>query len=162
MQHDSGEWRAARNQFLNDLIGDADAVAFLLDVFDAVEFFDDIIDEETDSPEHKAQAVRVLFSTLIDIPNNPFFVRFRNQITPVMLAAINAWLDSVSYEGRGDDESLARAYMLRTMGVDLIPLVVCLVHGRHKMRETSLRVRDFFHAHETLADYLAEHNSKGE
>lgn len=162
MEHDSGEWRAARNRFLNDLIGDADAVAFLLDVFDAAEFFDDIIDEETDKLEHKTQAVRVLFSTLIDVPNNPFFVRFRNQITPVMLVGINAWLDSVTYEQRGGDEPLARAYMLRALYMDLVPLVVCLVHGRHRMRETSVRVRDFFHAHETLADYLAEHNSKGE
>jgi hypothetical protein len=159
MEHDSPQWRARRDELLETWVPDASAREFLGIVFEVAEFYDDVIDQ--DKPLDERHAIRALFASMIHMPNNEFFARHRVHITPVMLSAINAWLDSVAYERRGDDEDLARAYMLRRHHLELVQLVVFLLEGRARMREVSLQIRDFFLGHETLPAYAAGINKRG-
>ena len=159
MKHDSHEWREKRDVLLESWVPDTQAREFLLIVFDAAEFYDDVIDK--DKPLSEDHAARVLFSTMVHLPNNGFFLQHRAQLTPLMLSAINAWLDSVTYERRGDDEDLARAYMLRRHHLELVQMVVFLLEGRDQMRRVSMQIRDFFLGHETLPAYAAGIKKRG-
>lgn len=149
-EFDTEDWRTERNRMLMQWIGDADAVRFLLDYFDACELFDDLIDK--DKPIEDEHAVRVLFNLLTELPLNPFFDRFKENLIPMIVTGINAWLDANDLES-GNDNQKAFAYVLRDIYCELIAFVIYLTRGRDYMREHSMEIRLFFTHHETLEQY---------
>lgn len=150
MEHDTPEWQRARDKRLHEWVGDPVAVEALIDISDACELFDDLIDR--DKPIDDDHVVRVLFNLLTELPLNPFWERNKTVLIPVLIAGINAWLDANDLE-RGTDNEKAMAYMLRIWYVEIVTLVIYLTRGRDYMRAVSLDVRRFFCAHETLEQY---------
>jgi hypothetical protein len=149
-EFDTFEWQQLRDQKLREWIPDAYALAFILDFADACELFDDLIDR--DKPVEDAHVIRVLFSLLTEMPLNPFFDRFKQQLIPIMITGINAWLDANALE-RGTKNDQVFAYVLRDWYMEFISYVIYLVRGRDYMREVSMDVRRFFTHHETLEAY---------
>lgn len=126
---------------LRGWIQDDDAVRWVLDMFDAVEFFDDLVDG--DNPPAEGRIVRVLWEVLVDMPANPFFHRHTTTLIPVVHAAINAWLDANDLERSGDSHSLHLSYVLRGLIMLVIPTVIELARGRDAMRACSADVVAF-------------------
>lgn len=135
---------------LREWVGDRDAIEFLLSVFSAAEFFDDVIDGDVELD--KKTAVHVLFDLLVDLPLNPFFERHKLQLIPIVIVGINAWLDANVLE-QGSDNDKALAYVLRDLYMELLSLVVYLTRGQAYLREHSVEMRKFFTQHESLEEY---------
>ena len=147
---DSDEWCELRDAKLAEWVGDPYAIAFLHALFDAAEFFDDVIDE--DVPLSKAHAIRVLSELLLRLPVNPFFDHYKSQLIPIMTVGLNAWLDANELE-RGSDNDKALAYVLRDWYMELLAYVVHLIRGPEYLRTVSVEMRHFFTRHESLDEY---------
>lgn len=150
MKHDSQEWRELRNQHLNTWIGDPHAVAFLLDIFNVGEVWDDLIDQDKSiAPDDINKA---FYTALITLPNNPFYRAYQAQLSGVMVSGIHAWLDANKLE-QGAHNDRVLAYVLRDWYMELITLVAQLLHGFEYVRTVSVEIRHFF-THETLDQYI--------
>lgn len=104
MTFDSPEWRAKRDELLNEwMLGNKDVVEFLLTVFQAAELWDDIIDG--DHQKAKEAVSTTMLALLIDLPANKFFYENLNTLRTGMLLGINAWKDSVMLEQRSDRDA---------------------------------------------------------
>lgn len=152
MKHDSTEWRTLRNQKLSQWIGDPNAVAFLLDVFNVGEVWDDLIDK--DKPVEDADIHKAFYTALITLPCNPFYRMYQAQLSGVMVSGIHAWIDANALE-KGTQNDKAYAYVLRVWYMELITLVAQLLHGFDYVRTVSVDIRHFF-THETLEQYIGE------
>src|SRR5690554_4054387 len=123
MKHDSSDWRVLRNQRLAQWIGDPNAVAFLLDIFNIGEVWDDLIDQ--DKPVSPDDINKAFYTALITLPNNPFYRAYMPQLSGIMVSGIHAWLDANKLE-KGDANDKAYAYVLRVWYMELITLVAQL------------------------------------
>ena len=112
--------------------------------------FDDLIDK--DKPIEDAHVTRVLFSLFTELPLNPFFDRYKQQLIPILVTGINAWLDANKLE-QGTENDKVFAYVLRDWYMEFVSYVIYLLRGRDYMREVSMDVRNFFTHHETLEAY---------
>jgi hypothetical protein len=152
MTFDSPKWREQRNKLLDEwMLGNTDAIDFLLIVFNAAELWDDIQDNEFSKVREAAGDT--LLTLLIDLPANKFFHENLNTLRTGMLLGVNAWKDSVILEKRSDSWSQTWAYALRDLYMELVPLCAMLVGGYVHMRSISLQAREFFQA-ETLEEYI--------
>jgi hypothetical protein len=152
-EFDSGDWRAMRNEKLNEWIVDRHAIEFILQFFDFCEVIDDLWDQ--DKEVTKADLTRILFVALTGLPLNPFLVNYRSEIVPILVTGINAWLDANELE-KGSDNDKVFSYVLRDWYAELIAFVIYLTRGQDYMREVSMDVRRFFTHHETLEEYKAD------
>lgn len=152
---DAEQWRVLRDaKLLEWMLGDKDAVRFLVAVSTVAECWDDLIDEAvvTEQRIHRA-----FTDALIGLNFNPFFVRHRDMLLPAMIMSINGWLDANDMQRSSDRTQRACAFVLRNLGIELIPLAAMLVGGWEHMRDVSQPVREFF-AHETFEQWEAEHD----
>lgn len=152
MKHDSQAWRTLRNQKLGQWIGDQNAVAFLLDVFNVGEVWDDLIDK--DKPVEDADIHKAFYTALITLPANPFYRAYQAQLSGVMVSGIHAWIDANALE-KGSKNDQAYAYVLRVWYMELLTLVATLLYGFDYAQSISIEMRQFF-THETLDQYIGE------
>lgn len=150
LEFDTYEWQQMRNAKLREWVADPYATQFILSFADACELFDDLIDK--DKPIKDEHVVRVLFSLVTEMPLNPFFDRYKQQLIPILVTGINAWLDANDLE-RGSQNDRVFAYVLRDWYMEFVSFVIYLTRGRDYMRSVSLQVRHFFTHHETLEAY---------
>lgn len=147
---DSPEWREARDlQLLRWLQGNKDALNFLLTLFNIAEVWDDIIDGDTPDSSEVHQA---FMDAMFGLNSNPFYVKHVGHLQPLMLAGINAWLDSTELEKETDTWSQTWAYALRDWYMELVAACAYIVGGFDHMRRISLEARRFFQA-ETLEEF---------
>ena len=142
MEHDGDEWRAIRNRLLAEWVQDADAIRWLLDLWDAYEVVDDLIDR--DKPVGEDRIFRMLWEFAIDCPSNPFFLRNVQTLIPILHMGVNHWIDSVHLEREGSDKSLHLSFVLRDAYMSILQAVIELTRGRAVMRAISLDVFNFF------------------
>ena len=147
----SAEWCKERDEKLLQWIKNPHAVSFVLDIGDAAELWDDLIDQ--DKPIQPKDVNRVFTRLVTVLPLNPFFDAYKLQLIPLLVAGINAWHDANALE-KGSDNDKAMAYVLRDWYVELTMFVVYLTQGHEAMRELSLDIRRFFSHHESLQDYM--------
>ncbi|MFG6524496.1 hypothetical protein [Sulfitobacter sp. M23508] len=147
---DTPEWRDKRDGKLREWVGNDQAVGFLLQFFDLCEVIDDLWDG--DKEVTKADLTRILFAVMTELPLNPFFANYRNELAAVMITGINAWLDANELE-QGSENDKVFSYVLRDWYAELIAFVIYLTRGRDYMRAVSMEVRQFFTHHETLEQY---------
>lgn len=148
---DTAGWRDRRDAKLMEWVGDAYAIEFLLHISRAAEFFDDLIDR--DKPYTDGDAITVLFNLTVDLPQNPFFDRFKSDLVPIMSTALNAWVDSIHMERSGEDTGRNIAYVLRFWCIELVMAVVGILRGREYLQSVSMDIRKFFTFYETLEEY---------
>lgn len=152
-EFDSNSWRAIRDQKMREWIQDEWAIRFVLDYSDAVELWDDLIDQ--DKEIDKQQVMRVFTNLLTILPLNPFFNHHKNTFIPLIQVSINAWFDSIDLE-KGSSNDKAMAYVLRDYMHEAFIYTIFLTRGYDYMRSVSLEVRRFFTDHESLDEYRSK------
>lgn len=151
MKFDSTEWRKERDALLLAwMAGDHNARAFILQMGEVAEVWDDLVDGD-DVPVERLH--NAFLTALFDISGNPFFSENATYLRPLMMAGVNAWLDSVVLEKRDTGWAQTWAYALRDYYMELIPACAFLVGGFEHMRLVSLEAREFLQA-ETLEQFL--------
>lgn len=148
---DTQEWRVLRDQKLNEWVGDADAVDFIVSFAAVCEVWDDLIDK--DKPIEDDDIHNAFWILLTELPLNPFFDRFKTNLIPLLISGINAWMDANELEGNGSGNDHVFSYVLRDWYMEFVSFVIYLTRGREYMREVSMDVRYFFTHHETLEEY---------
>lgn len=100
------------------------AVDWLLAVWDAIQVLDDVADKDEIAREELDSAI---FSLLVGMPSNPFFVAHSTQLLPALAQMVLKWKasDDAEREGKAD----AKSYMWRAGFYDVVLLVVLLCHG---------------------------------
>jgi len=111
--------------YRNDLALSDDATTYLLDVWDLIQFFDDVYDG--DKPVDIYDAVMTAF---IRLPTSPFHARYEAQLTPMLHGAILKWIaaNRAEAEGRAD----ARSFMWRAAYYDLVLFAFTVCHGHEE------------------------------
>lgn len=112
---------------------------WLLEVWGAIQFFDDVADGDEVS---RKDLNSVLWSVFVSMHSNPFFDENRGAIIPVLAVQILKWQasDKAEREGRAD----ARSYVWRAGYYDLVLAVVAIVHGPAKATEISESVMGMY------------------
>lgn len=132
---------------LDDLRLPPDAIAWLLELWNLIQVFDDVADGD-DVP--RANLDRAIWSTLSAMPSNAFYQRWQSWLIPALSQAVLKWMASDLAERRGLADE--RSYMWRAGYYDVVCLVVSLVHGPSS--EMAYRALSMYG--EACAEYLKE------
>ena len=143
------------DKFLSEWVEDVHAISFIHQVLRLCSIVDHIHDEEGEE-FRKPELVELLHLALVEIPTNPFFIRFRLHFTPLLLAGIEQWRGSNSIEGT------EWAYVLRRGIVEIIPMTIYLLHGRLSMEVATDLMRKNEMGIETFAEYRESCNGVDE
>lgn len=136
-------WLQTRDELRRKwLLGDDEAIAFLVMLMQTVEAWDDIVDR--DHAHDPAQVNEAFLCALYGLPANPFFQRHHMQILPLIMVAINAWHDANLLAKRSDEKLKNIAFHLRNMGIEFYILCAFLIGGYEHMRAVSPEIREFF------------------
>ena len=156
MEHDSPTWRQARDALLEEWIPDAEARRWLLAFGEVCEVFDDLVDRDKPVPDERIYAT--MFRVLVEMPLNPFFDQWRENLLPVVILGINAWIDANRYEQREPmkENEMVMAYSLRNWYAEIVHLIIYLTRGRDVMLNLSPEIRGFFSAPEDYPSYRAK------
>lgn len=147
-------WIDLRNTLRIDAAnGDMQAFAYLENVMNAAELWDDLIDR--DKPISYEAINLTLFSLMVGLPGNEFFVAHRGYLIPVMITAINAWMDATELERSPVRRLRQSAWWLKQMGVEIYGAVAYLTGGFNHMRSISRRARVIL-LHEDFEDFEKE------
>ena len=125
------------------------ACAWLLDLWDAIQVFDDVVDGD---PVASADMRRVIWACLVQMPSNPFFAANSASLLPVMATAFLKWSASDDAERGGQAD--ARSFMWRASYYDVVLAVVMLCHGYDAALAKSGAVMALYG--EKYEDYCAE------
>lgn len=151
MKFDSPEWRHERDiLLLGWMQGDHHARAFILQIAEIAEVWDDLVDGDP-VPQYRLNGAFI--TAIFDLSGNPFFRKHSDYLRPILLAGINAWLDSTKMEKATDSWSRTWAYALRDWYMELVPACAFLVGGFDHMTVVSMAARAFFQK-ESLQEYL--------
>lgn len=154
MQWDSAPWRAVRDaNLMRWMKGDADAAATIVMLSAISETYDDIIDGDPVKPEEVHAA---FFAAVVGLRVNPFFRKWEDQITGVVLAGLNAWLDSLELEKAGTEAERMQAFYIRNFIYELVNVCAFGVGGFAHMRAVSREMRRFM-THETYSQWENAH-----
>lgn len=125
------------------------AVNWLCDLFDAIQFFDDIYDGDPVSQKATEEAI---FNVFVRMPLNPFFAANSSILAPAITTAIIKWQAANHCESNGN--ASAKSYMWRAGYYDIVLLVLHICHGHEVSGANGRLVMDLYD--ETLDDYLKE------
>jgi hypothetical protein len=101
-----------------------DASHWLMGMWDAIQFLDDIADGDAVG---RGSFDRALHHLLVGLPSNKFFTAHAQQLLPVVAVQLLKWQASDIVERAGAAD--ARSYMWRAGYYDLVLWVVQLCHG---------------------------------
>lgn len=139
---DSTKWREVRNlKLLEWFGGDESAVKCFIMISQIVETWDDLVD----NGKAKEKEIELSYMhALIGLEGNKFYVENRHMIIPILITSINGWLDSNTMVKTTSKENHIKAYVLRNLGLELVPLFAFLIGGYEHMRNVSMEMREFF------------------
>jgi hypothetical protein len=101
-----------------------EAVGFLLDLWNAIQVFDDVADNDE---VKRGDLNSAIWSALAGIQLNPFYGTHQALLLPVISLAIVKWLASDEAERAGNAD--ARSYMWRAGYYDVVCMVNIIIHG---------------------------------
>ena len=128
-----------------------DAIKWLLMIYDAFQVFDDYADGDK---VDRSSLDRLIWDTLIAIPQNPFFLKNSFTLWPVLSLAILKWQGSDTAERAGNAD--ARSFVWRAGYYDLVLAVCLLCNGAAWTAKNAHIVMGLYG--EKLEDYLKEFN----
>lgn len=141
------------DKLLEFVRGDREAFAFLMDVHEIVEVWDDLIDK--DKPVSDAVLNGTFYRALITLPRNGFYQRNFSLLNPVFEAAIMDWWTASRFES--NREELETAYTLRCGFYMLTVMSARIIGGLEWAKEVGAEVRKMG---DTLAEYSAQFGVK--
>lgn len=126
-----------------------DAAKWLLDVWRAIQVYDDVADGDTVARD---DLDRTIWASLVGLQINPFHMQNAASLVPVLALQILKWQASDVIERRGDAD--ARSYMWRAGYYDLVLLVALMIHGPEKATALGPIIMQMYG--ETFEDYMKE------
>jgi hypothetical protein len=130
--------------------GNMDAVKFCDDLFALTQTWDDLVDGDREvSPD---AVNRAFWRALVELPQNPFYVRHMHDLRPLLRGFFNDWFDANTLE-KGDVHERTLSFVLRDTVGGVASQCAYLVGGYDWMRRVSPDIRRMIHD-EGLEDYL--------
>lgn len=128
-----------------------DAAAWLLALWDVIQVFDDVVDNDAVA---RADLDRAIFTSLVGLPANTFFQTHGTSLLPILATAILKWKasDDAEREGSADEKS----FVWRASYYDVVLAVVLLCHGQTAAMGAANHVMKMYG--ESFADYRKEFN----
>ncbi len=146
----SDAWKLERDSYLREWIGNEDAFQFLMTVSDITELYDDLIDKDVDIEPDRVHQVMAM--ALIGLPSNPFYLKHRIWLTPIMASSINSWRDATELE-QGTRNERVVAYVIRNLDIQLIQAIIQITRGPEFLRTVSPQLWKMFAAEQD--DFVA-------
>lgn len=132
----------------NNLNLPLDAQEYLLGIWHASQFFDDLLDGDPVTREDVIRNINYLFSRFL----NPFYVQYMAQLVPMQQTIIVKWIGSDKAERAKNAD--ARSFVWRASYYDLVVFVTCLCHGMEAATNASDYLLNMYG--ESLDEYLKE------
>lgn len=126
------------------------AVDWLCQLFDVIQTFDDLHD--LDRPVGKKELHTLIWSTLVSLPQNPFFRANQDVLWPLVATAILKWHGSNQTEENFKADAMSFAW--RAGYYDIVLMVVGIVHGHKYAADNAVSVMSLYG--EKFTDYLKE------
>jgi len=101
-----------------------DACDWLLQLWNLTQVFDDVADQDD---IQRADLDRAIWSSLVAMPSNGFYIRHSTWLVPALAQMVLKWQASDLAERGGLADE--RSYMWRAGFYDVVCLAVSLVHG---------------------------------
>lgn len=150
-------WREDRDRLLHELVGDPNAVKFLIDLSTATEVMDDFVDRDREIVRGAAKALPA--TVWFEIDCNPFYAAYKAWLHPLIVAATLTWDVSTEVEDGHrrtpqSRERLALAYVGRSGLYQIILTTILLTKGYEAARKAGLPVWDLL-TFKTCEEYEA-------
>ena len=136
------------NEFL---LGNTEAIQFVVRVFRALHVWDDLIDR--DKPLTDDEINSVFWDLLVVLPTDPFYTRNIALLSSTLVNAIINWHVANKLERDGDDKDKSIAFILRGAYIDLLSTSAFIVGGMRWAQEIGPAIRRWAHE-ETFDEYM--------
>lgn len=137
--------------FREFLLGNEDAVHFVVRVFRALHVWDDLIDKDKPITDDEIHAV--FWDLLIGLPADQFYRAHMHVLSGTIVNAVTNWHIANTLERNGNDKDKSIAFILRGSYIDLLSASALLVGGIDWAREIGPAIRRWAHE-ETFEEYL--------
>lgn len=137
--------------------GDPDAISFVMKIFEVSQIADDFVDCDAPMELSKAMA-RLLHLALVEIPSNPFYVKYKNWFLPLFSTTILLWDATNDWAKSPNTSSRMFAWSYREIGEQIIIKTACITGGFEFARHVARDIHDFYHVkdEEKFEDWEAE------
>lgn len=148
---DTPEWRDERNEkMLEWMAGNPYAVQTALILGDACEMWDDLVDgDKVVTPQ---DVDRVLVGVFVGLATNPFWQQARQFIEPIVIVAINSWMDANTFANSKDEKLRQLAFHIRNYSTEVAMACAFVAGGWEHLRKVSSEMRQFFQ-HESFSEW---------
>lgn len=126
-----------------------DASRWLLDVWRAIQVFDDMADGDSIARD---DLNKTIWASLVGLQMNPFHAANAAALVPVLALQILKWHGANAVEAEGKPD--ARSFVWRAGYYDLVLMVTCIIHGAEKAAALSSVVMRMYG--EDFGAYLGE------
>jgi len=120
------------------LQGNQYAIRLCLQMVEVSNLWDDLIDRDKDIDDKDIN--RIFENLLIDIPRNPFYQQYQNELSLMLNNIILKWHTANVFEKEQKERDLEKAYMLRAEYYQLFVLCANLIGGMEWAKEVSVEV----------------------
>jgi hypothetical protein len=119
-----------------------EAADFYLNIFDALHFWDDLIDRDKVLVDSEINGI--MLSLLLKIPGSSFFRKNEALLMPILVNSIKNWQIANQLERNPKDENdLIIAFILRSSYIDLLTCCLHLFFSPEKQIEIGCEIRRF-------------------
>ncbi len=131
--------------------GNTEAVNLMILLYQTFHTWDDLIDRDRAVSDQEINDV--FWGLLCELPRNPFFLMWRDELVPAIRSATMDWQGSVSMERAGNFDSTGYAYGLRASPATLIIQIAYLIGGKTWSDRIAAEVRQSVINTETFGAY---------
>ena len=137
--------------FSEFLLGNVEAIQFVVRVFRALHVWDDLIDKDKNITDDEVNSV--FWDLLVVLPADPFYVRNLALLNSTLVNAIINWHIANKLEREGDEKDKSIAFILRGAYIDILSAYAFVVGGMTWATEIGPAIRRWAHE-ETFAQYM--------
>lgn len=114
------------------------AKSFILGFNEYCHRIDDIIDEKLTD----AEVVCTTHMLALNLFSSNFYRKYSDVLYPVIVNIHHTWLDSVQMEKSSNLQSREQAVVLKSVGIEMLLMVVQILGGYEKRRKYSVLIRE--------------------
>jgi len=119
------------------LLGNQGAVEFCITTLKLAHFWDDVRDEGNLPQERISDAI---LKMTWEIPMNPFYRAFQDQLIPLMVNTLLCWQDANVLD-HGSEHDMHISYGLRSAGIQVLAFCVFLIGGMEWYKKVGPDIR---------------------
>jgi len=137
--------------FSEFLLGNAEAIQFVVRIFRALHVWDDLIDRDKAITDDEINSV--FWDLLVVLPTDPFYVRNIALLNSTLVNAIINWHIANKLEREGNEKDKSVAFILRGAYIDILSAAAFVVGGMQWVQEVGPAIRRWAHE-ETFDEYM--------